>query len=147
MRLAMSTTSAPFEHRAAQAGVTEEFIRAVVQDFYARVRRDATLGPIFNEVIKDWDAHLEKIVSFWLMATRLGSSYQARDFMPAHLNLKSIRPEHLQIWLSLFGRTLSDHPNHAAGEALFDIAQRMGESIVFGLARRDGVSAPSRIPR
>jgi hypothetical protein len=36
-------------------GIEEELIRAVVEAFYARVRTDADLGPIFQKVL-DWPA-------------------------------------------------------------------------------------------
>lgn len=52
--------------------------------------------------------------------------------------LSAQRPEHLQVWLSLFRHTLSHQDNAAAAEALFDVARRMSESIVFGLSRRAG---------
>jgi hemoglobin len=44
------------------AGVTEEMIREVVHAFYAKVRIDPALGPIFNRVIPEeaWPAHLAK---------------------------------------------------------------------------------------
>lgn len=37
----------------------------LVHTFYNRVRKDEELGPIFNSIITDWEAHLEKITDFW----------------------------------------------------------------------------------
>lgn len=37
----------------------------LVHTFYDRVRKDEELGPIFNSIITDWEAHLEKITDFW----------------------------------------------------------------------------------
>jgi hemoglobin len=41
-------------------------IERMVDGFYARVREDATLGPIFNDVAAtDWANHLPKMYAFW----------------------------------------------------------------------------------
>src|SRR5690554_7293512 len=37
----------------------------LVHTFYDRVRKDEELGPVFNSIITNWDAHLEKITYFW----------------------------------------------------------------------------------
>ncbi|HUH25990.1 MAG TPA: group III truncated hemoglobin [Flavobacterium sp.] len=42
-----------------------EDLSLLVHTFYDRVRKDEELGPIFNSIITDWDAHLEKITDFW----------------------------------------------------------------------------------
>ena len=45
---------------------TEVEIRRKVHTFYARVRDDDLLGPVFEERIgTDWDAHLDRMVDFW----------------------------------------------------------------------------------
>ena len=44
---------------------TEQEVIDLVHAFYARVRRDEVLGPIFNTHIDDWDQHLAKLVDFW----------------------------------------------------------------------------------
>ena len=46
--------------------ITENMIRQLVHGFYAKVRADQELGPIFARVIgEDWDPHLEKMCAFW----------------------------------------------------------------------------------
>jgi hemoglobin len=44
--------------------VTEPAIRRLVDAFYARVRRDPTLDPVFAAAIAehDWPEHLEKMM-------------------------------------------------------------------------------------
>jgi hemoglobin len=37
----------------------------LVDTFYARVRADGALGPIFNDAIPDWPEHLDKLAAFW----------------------------------------------------------------------------------
>lgn len=135
----MAKMSAPFLHRAVDAGVTEQMISAVIDDFYGRVQKDPLLGPIFDAAIGDrWEPHLQKIRDFWLTATRLGGRYEGRGFMPAHLKLSGIGGEHMDRWLLLFRQTVDERCSPEAAEALFDIAVRMGESILFGLNRING---------
>ncbi len=41
-------------------------IEQLVGQFYGRVRRDATLGPIFDVVAQvDWEHHIPRLVGFW----------------------------------------------------------------------------------
>ena len=40
------------------APISEHDIHRLVHRFYARVRQDDTLGPIFEARVTDWDAHL-----------------------------------------------------------------------------------------
>jgi hemoglobin len=75
-----------FQHRSGAAGLTEPLVRKVIFSFYDKVRHDPVLGPVFADAIGDsWDAHIERIMQFWLTATRLGRGYDGRNFMPAHL--------------------------------------------------------------
>ncbi len=131
-------TLATFEHRAAGAGLSEPLIRKVVLSFYAKVRRDAILGPVFAEAIGcDWELHLERIIQFWLTATRIGQGYDGKNFMPAHLRNRSIRADQLSRWLELFRETTAETCSSEAASVLVDIAERMAETLEISLARRD----------
>ncbi len=37
----------------------------LVDTFYAKIRKDDELGPIFNNVINDWPHHLDHLTNFW----------------------------------------------------------------------------------
>jgi len=45
--------------------IREEELTPLVEEFYARVRADPALGPIFNDAIDDWPEHLGKLTAFW----------------------------------------------------------------------------------
>jgi len=131
-------TSEPFEYRAASAGLTEVLVRNVVVSFYEKVRSDALLAPIFSEAIgDDWDSHIERIMNFWLTATRLGCGYDGRNFMPVHLQNPSIHGDQLPRWLELFRATAAEQCSHQAASVLVDVAERMAETLEISLARRD----------
>jgi hemoglobin len=130
--------SEPFRARALESGITEQLIRKVMYAFYGKVRSDAVLGPIFTNAIgSDWDDHIERIISFWNAATRLRPGYEGKRFMPAHLQHKSIRTEHLPRWRALFRETAREHCSPLQSAALVEIAERMAENIAIGLERRD----------
>jgi hemoglobin len=68
--------------------------------FYADVRQHQLIGPVFNEHIKDWPAHLAKIGEFWARVTGGPSNYSGQ--MPAkHLTL-GLDPHHFAAWLQLW---------------------------------------------
>jgi hemoglobin len=128
----------PYANRAAEAGLDPELVRRVVDKFYEKLRSDPTLGPVFEGVIgNDWDAHMDRIHSFWLTATRLGGGYQGRDFMPAHLKHRSIEAALLPRWLLIFAETATEICPPAGAAVLVDIAERMADSIRVSLGRRD----------
>ncbi len=51
---------------AADARIDDAALGRLVTAFYARVREDAELGPIFNDAVHDWSAHLTTLIAFWL---------------------------------------------------------------------------------
>jgi hemoglobin len=139
----MDRASGRYEHRS-DDGLTAAVIRRVVEAFYAKARQDDVLGPVFNGLVEDWDAHIEKVGAFWLYATRLDGTYNSRDFMPAHLRHAQIEASLLPRWLVLFRRTATEICTPGAAEILIDIAERMAASIEMSLARRPrpGVAGP-----
>lgn len=135
-----------FEPHALESGVTKQLVRDVIRTFYGKIRNDVVLGPLFVSAIgTEWDTHIERIVRFWLTATRLERSYNGREFMRAHLKHQSIRLEHISRWLSIFQNTLAEHCSAAQLEALLDIALRMADNIALGIERRDRCKATGEI--
>lgn len=129
--------SQPFQDRALSVGLTAPILRDVVYAFYDKARHDEVLAPIFNKALGlKWDSHIERVLQFWLMATRLGTGYQARNFMPAHLR-HSFGAAEASRWLALFKETLAERCSPEIGDVLFDIANRMAENILVGLANQN----------
>ncbi len=93
----------------AQMPITEAMIETLVRLFYARIRDDSQLGPIFARHIgDDWEPHLQVMFAFW-SSMMLGSGrYQGRP-MPKHLALKAeVSPPHFELWLALFEQTANE---------------------------------------
>ncbi len=122
-----------------EAGVTEPMIRALVQAFYAKVRSDDVLGPIFNARIADWDEHLDKLAAFWSSVVLMTGRYKGRP-MPVHARLPGISDAHFTRWLALFGETAREVCPAPAGELFTDRAARIAESLKIGIELHRGES-------
>ena len=87
--------------------LTEDEIGAVVEAFYAKVRRDPALGPVFARAIADeaWPEHLAVIQDFWSSVMLKTGRYRRNPFA-AHLRVEGIKPELFDRWLALFPRNL-----------------------------------------
>ncbi|MGC8534616.1 MAG: group III truncated hemoglobin [Rhizomicrobium sp.] len=114
---------------------SEEQIRALVHGFYAKIRNDTELGPIFNAAIADWDPHLEKMCAFWSSVMRMSGRYHGNP-MAAHLRLKRVEAAHFGRWLSLFDATAGElfQPHLAA--AFTGRAQTIARSLELGMFYR-----------
>lgn len=67
-----------------ETGIDEPMIDALVEAFYARVRDDRLIGPIFAARIDDWGPHLAQMKLFWSSVALSTGVYQGRP-MPKHL--------------------------------------------------------------
>jgi hemoglobin len=122
-------------------------IRELVHRFYAKVRLEPTLGPIFEGAIGDhWDVHLAKLCDFWSSVVLATGRFQGRP-MGAHLRLPDIRAEHFAIWLGLFEETARWVCPPEAAELFIARARMIARSFQLGLAAHRGeapVVAPAR---
>lgn len=127
--------------------ITRPEIETVVKRFYARVRKDPVIGPIFLASLTDareiWDPHEEKIMDFWASAILHERSYDGNPML-AHSGISALRPEMFDVWLDLFAdtlhQTLSEHPA-AAWETM---ARRIGRGLRMGVenAQHDPAMPP-----
>lgn len=85
-------------------------ISVLVHTFYDKIRADSAIGPYFNELIKDWNSHLEKLTDFWetnLFGIRKykGNPIAVHNKVDEHFNSK-ISPNEFGIWLNYWFQTL-----------------------------------------
>ncbi len=120
-------------------GITDEYIDRFVDAFYAKVREDAILGPIFNARVHDWPAHLATLKRFWASVLHNAGTYSGRP-MPLHIAIPEITRSHFDHWLALFRQTLDElAPASAATEAVHARARMIADSLMHGIAiHRDG---------
>jgi len=87
-------------------------VERFVDVFYEKVRQDATLRFLFDDVAQlDWPAHLPRMYAFWntLIFGEAGA-YKGNPMQP-HLDLArktAVRPEHFRRWLALFDETIDE---------------------------------------
>ena len=113
--------------------IDEPGLERLVHAFYARVREDAELGPIFNAAIADWPDHLGKLSAFWSSVMLTSGRYKGQP-VPAHLKHRDrITPALFARWLALWGETARELMSPGAAAALEAKAARIAESLQFAL--------------
>lgn len=127
------------------AGIDEQGLRRLVALFYARVRHDAELGPIFNDAVTDWPEHLEKLTNFWSSVMLTSGRYKGNP-VAAHLKHRDrIAPALFERWLALWASTTAEVMPPEAAAALQVKASRIAESLqlamFFKLPLPDGKAA------
>lgn len=120
-----------------ETGIDEAMIDALVEGFYARVRDDALIGPVFAARIADWGPHLAQMKLFWSSVALSTGVYQGRP-MPKHLPLP-IDARHFDRWLALFEATARDLCPPVAADHFIVRARRIAESLELGVANANGV--------
>jgi hemoglobin len=126
-------------------GVTEAMITELVAAFYAKVRVDPALGPIFNRVIPEaeWPAHLEKLAAFWSSVTLMTGRFKGQP-MPAHIRIADIRPTHFARWLHLFRQTAEEICPPPAAALFAAKSEMIAQSLQYGIAASRGELPPQR---
>ncbi len=113
----------------------EASLTALVPRFYARVRQDEALGPVFNTAITDWPEHLQKLAAFW-SSVMLSTGHYKGQPLPAHLRHQAqITPDMFARWLALWEESATQclPPQHAA--AVVKKAQLIASSLRMALFR------------
>lgn len=90
-----------------------EDISKLVNNFYAKVRKNEEIGYFFNQMINDWDEHLEKLTDFWETNLFFKRKYKGNPKV-AHQRVDqnfngSIEQKHFGVWLNLWFETLDEH--------------------------------------
>ena len=113
---------------------TDDQIETLVATFYARIRRDDVLGPIFLAAIgEDWTAHLKTMCDFWSSVMNTTGRYKGKP-IPAHLKLPGIEPRHFEHWLRLFRETARELFDAELAAMFIQRAERIAESLKLGFA-------------
>lgn len=91
---------------------TREDIEFLVNKFYDKVGRDATIGFFFNDVAKvDWSHHLPKMYSFWETLLLGNVSYKGNP-MAVHFPINSevaMEKFHFEHWIKLWTETVEEN--------------------------------------
>ena len=106
----------------------------LVNTFYDRVRRDDTIGHIFNTIIgDDWSVHLPIMYTFWNTVLFGAEGYKGQA-VGKHVEIDRkimLHPEHYNRWIALWTDTvdvLFEGPN---AESVKQKARTMLQLIQF----------------
>jgi len=117
--------------------VDEALIGKLMRAFYARVRVDPLIGPIFNSRITDWEPHMARICDFWSAVMLRTGRYRGQP-MNLHVPLP-IDSAHFDRWLELFERTAYEVCSAEAARIFVQRARTIGRSLEMGVAASQGV--------
>lgn len=127
---------------AAATGIDDAMIERLVRAFYARVRDDALLGPVFAARIADWEPHIARMCAFWSSVALMTGHYHG-DPMGKHRDLP-VDARHFDRWLALFEATAVEICPPAAADHFVVRARRIAESLQLGIAVARGEPLPRR---
>ncbi len=92
-----------------------EDVAFLVETFYTKIRKDEHLGPIFNGIIKDWDAHKEKLTDFWegnlftfVKTKYTGNPQEAHERVDKAMN-GTIEMEHFGRWMNIWVANIDEY--------------------------------------
>lgn len=116
----------------APSSITELSIRQLVNTFYARVRGDAVLSPIFDEKLAGkWDMHMPRMYAFWTKVLLGTGEFQGNVF-GKHMVLTGIEQQHFVQWLRLFKTTAIEIFGVEDAAVPLQVAERIAASLQLG---------------
>ncbi|MET0868110.1 MAG: group III truncated hemoglobin [Pseudorhodoplanes sp.] len=120
-----------------RTGIDEAMIERLVHGFYAKVRADSVLGPVFDSRITNWEPHLAQMCAFWSSVALMTGRYHGTP-MAKHLPLP-IDGGHFDRWLGLFEQAAREICPPVAAAHFVERARRIAQSLEFGIAGAHGV--------
>jgi hemoglobin len=118
------------------ARLSEDDIRRLVDDFYAKVRADPALGPVFARAIPgDWGPHLATMRNFWSSVMLTSGRYKGNP-VAVHHRVEGIELDLFDRWLTLFDETCRELFDDDLAEAFRGKAMRIAESLKLALFYR-----------
>lgn len=125
--------------------ITTDEISELVDRFYAKVRADSEIGPIFNAIVDDWPAHLNLLKDFWSTVLLTEHRYQG-DPLGKHVQL-SLDPPHFARWLTLFAETAREVMLPAHADVVIAKSQRIAQTFQSAISSKRGEAASMPIFR
>ena len=113
--------------------VDEQDLARLVARFYAAVRTDALIGPVFNDAIDDWPEHIEKLTAFWSSLMLTSGRYKGAP-MAAHLKHRArLTPAMFERWLALWREATRAVMPPAIAASMQAKAERIAQNFRFAL--------------
>jgi len=109
-------------------------ITRLVHGFYADVRRDPLLGPVFEAALQGrWEAHLARMVDFWSTVALGARSYRG-NVVASHRPLDGVTPAHFAAWVRLWaehtGRLFTPEVAQGLQQAAHGVARNLFRAMI-----------------
>ena len=117
--------------------ISDDAIRRLVDGFYAKIRADHELAPIFANAIADdqWEPHLAKMRDFWSSVMLTTGRYKGNP-VAVHMAVAHLEPHLFDRWLELFGEACGELFDDDIAGAFRAKAVRIAESLKLALYSR-----------
>lgn len=113
--------------------ITRQRLADVVHGFYAEVRADPLLAPVFDRVIgQNWTPHLKRMVEFWSTVALGTRSFQGNVYAK-HMALDEVQPEHFLRWVTLWHRHTNALLQPSDARSLQRVAHGIARNLFHGL--------------
>jgi len=106
---------------------SEQEVTRLVHDFYARVREEPRLAPVFTARVHDWDAHLAQLVDFWSAMLR-GTRRFSGAPMPKHMAMDELDRDLFARWLRLSRQPPPEGATPPMQRLADDVATRIADT-------------------
>jgi hemoglobin len=104
--------------------------------FYDRVRRDAELGPVFNDAVHDWPEHLDRLEDFWSSVMLASGRYKGNPVVIHLIHAHRITPGMFGRWLELWEQTTGELLPDEVGRTAQAKARRIAKSLQAAIRLR-----------
>jgi hemoglobin len=127
--------------------ITEDAIARLVDSFYAKIRADTELGPIFMRAIPgDWGPHLATMRNFWSSVMLTSGRYKGNP-VAVHQRVEGMELRLFDRWLSLFEQTCDELFDAPVAVEFRIKAHRIAESLKLALFYRPDRPWPQSAPQ
>jgi hemoglobin len=126
--------------------ITEQQISTLVDNFYAKVRRDEEIGPIFNAIIDDWPYHLDLLKNFWPTVLLTSGRYKG-DPMMKHLQLPLDHDHFRRANYTLVDLTAKEVLPPPIAANVIAKSQRIAQNFQAGIAYQQARDTQAERPR
>ncbi|MEG8015984.1 group III truncated hemoglobin [Sphingomonas sp. 22R3R2A-7] len=110
-------------------GIDDTFIATMIDRFYAKIRSDLMLGPIFASHVADWAPHLERMNLFWRSVLFSSGEFTGNPMLK-HVVIPDLDRRQFAQWLALFDETLIEIGTAPARILILERARNIANSLL-----------------
>lgn len=109
--------------------ISPDEIAAMVDAFYAEIRRHPRLGPLFEaKIAGNWGPHLERMNLFWRSVLMHSGEYYGQPVVK-HNALPDLQEDDFRLWIGLFDTVVGGLFDPARANAIIAVARRIAKSL------------------